>query len=302
LNWDLWLGAASMRPFSSYYVPYNWRGFWDFGTGQVGNWATHTAGPVHTALMLGAPSSIECVSQVTPSKFTFPVRGVVRLDFPARGAMPAVKVFFHDSTRAGDPEAFHVPGMENETILPPVNNLSEKGRPMGRGAAGTAAAPPAGGRGGGGRAPAAAGAPRQGAGGPGVRVFGEPNGPSQHGVLTGNGSVFIGTKGVMATSSRGEGVWLLPAARWAEYKLPPQLLTRSPGHMLDWVRACKGGDASCADFSVTAPYAEWLSLISIAYRVPGKLDWDSKALRFTNNAEANKYVRPAMRKGWEIKL
>jgi len=43
-----------MRPFSSYYVPYNWRGFWDFGTGQVGNWATHTAGPVHTALMLGA--------------------------------------------------------------------------------------------------------------------------------------------------------------------------------------------------------------------------------------------------------
>ena len=307
LNWDLWLGAAAMRPFSTYYVPYNWRGFWDFGTGQVGNWATHTAGPVHTALMLGAPSSVECIAQVTPSKLTFPVRGVVRLDFPARGAMPPVKVFFHDSTRAGDPEAFQVLGMENETILPPVNNLSDKGRPMGgraaagggrgagagRGAAGAVA--PAGG----GRAP---GAPRQGAGGAGVRVFGEPNGPSQAGVLTGNGSVFVGTKGVMATSSRGEGVWLLPAARWAEYVLPPQLLTRSPGHMLDWVRACKGGDPSCADFSITTPYAEWLSLISIAYRVPGKLDWDSKALRFTNSAEANKYVRPAMRKGWELKL
>src|SRR5437773_1288320 len=111
LDWNLWLGGASMRPFSSYYVPYNWRGFFDFGTGQIGNWATHTAGPVHTALMLGAPSSIECVSQVSPSKFTFPVRGVVRLDFPARGAMPPVKVFFHDSVRAGDPEAFHVPGM-----------------------------------------------------------------------------------------------------------------------------------------------------------------------------------------------
>jgi hypothetical protein len=297
LNWDLWLGGAAMRPFSSYYVPYNWRGFWDFGTGQVGNWATHTAGPVHTALMLGAPTSVECVSQVTPSKYTFPVRGVVRLDFPARGEMGPVQVFFHDSVRAGDPEAFHVPGMENEVILPPVNNLSDKGRPMGRGP--MAGAPPGGGRGSAVRPP---NAPRQGAGGPGVRVFGDPAGPAQTGVLTGNGSVFVGTEGVMATSSRGEGVWLLPSARWAEYKLPPQLLTRSPGHMLDWVRACKGGDRGCADFNIAAPYAEWLSLISIAYRVPGKLEWDSKALRFTNSAEANKYVRPAFRKGWELKL
>jgi len=135
-----------------------------------------------------------------------------------------------------------------------------------------------------------------------VRVFGDRPGPATGGILTGNGSVFIGTKGVMATRDRGEGVWLLPAARWAEYKLPPQLLTRSPGHMLDWVRACKGGEASCADFSITAPYAEWLSLISIAYRVPGKLEWDSKMCRFTNSAEANKYVRPTFRKGWELKL
>ena len=106
----------------------------------------------------------------------------------------------------------------------------------------------------------------------------------------------------MATRERGVGVWLLPASRWAEYELPPQLLTRSPGHMLDWVRACKGGDPGCSDFSISGPFAEWLSLIAIAFRVPGKLQWDSKALRFTNNAEANKYVRPTARKGWEMKL
>jgi len=185
-----------------------------------------------------------------------------------------------------------------------VNNLSDKGRPMGRGPAaadgGSGRGAAGGGRGG--RGPVDPNAPRQGAGGPGVRVFGDRPGPAHTGILSGNGSVFVGTKGVMATAQRGEGVWLLPAARWAEYKLPPQLLTRSPGHMLDWVRACKGGDSGCADFSITAPYAEWLSLISIAYRVPGKLDWDSKNLRFTNSAEANKYVRPTMRKGWEMKL
>jgi hypothetical protein len=193
--------------------------------------------------------------------------------------------------------------MENETILPPPDNLADKGRPTGRQGRG-------GGPGGfGGRRPAAAegqrSAPtqRMGAGGPGVKVFGQGRGGGpQPGILTGNGAVFIGTKGIMATCSRGEGVWLLPSARWKEYVLPPQLLTRSPGHMLDWIRACKGGDPSCSDFSITAPYAEWLALAAIAFRVQGKLDWDSRNLRFTNSAEGNKYVKPLVRKGWELKV
>ena len=106
----------------------------------------------------------------------------------------------------------------------------------------------------------------------------------------------------MATSNRGEGVWLLPAARWKEYVLPPQLLTRSPGHMQDWIRACKGGDPSCSNFNIAVPYAEWLALAAIAMRFPGRLDWDSSNLRFTNNAEASKYLRPAVRPGWELKV
>jgi hypothetical protein len=296
LDWQAWLGAAPMRPYSSWYVPYNWRGFYDFGTGQIGNWATHTAGPVHHALQLGAPTSVELVSQSNPSKITFPDRAIIRLDFPARGGMPAVKVFYHDSARATDPDVYRVPGMENEVILPPPNNLTEKGRPMG------------GGRQGGffgagkGRPKAAPGAPRMGAGGPGVRVFGADRGSPEKGLLTGNGAVFIGTKGIMATVERGEGVWLLPSARWAEYKLPPQLLTRSPGHMADFVRACKGGDPACSNFSISGPYAEWLALAAIAFRVPGKLNWDSQNLRFPNSVEASKLVRPVVKPGWELKL
>ena len=306
LDWDLWLGGAAPRPFSTDYVPYNWRGFYDFGTGQIGNWATHTAGPVHFALQLGAPTSVECVSQEGQSSITFPNKAVIRLDFPARGGMPPVKVFYHDSSRSEDPASYHVPGMEKETILPRPNNLVEKGRGTGgRGAGGAAggAAGRAGGAAGG--AAGRAGAPAQitGAGGPGVRVFTNSRGEGpKPGILSGNGAVFIGTKGIMATCERGEGVQLLPAERWGEYVLPPQLLTRSPGHMLDWIRACKGGDPGCSDFSITAPYAEWLALAAIAFRVPGKLEWDSKNLRFTNNAEANKYVKPVFRKGWELKL
>jgi predicted dehydrogenase len=319
LDWDLWQGGAAPRPFSTDYVPYNWRGFYDFGTGQIGNWATHTAGPIQFALQLGAPTSVECVSQEGQSSITFPNKAIIRLDFPARGEMPAVKVFYHDSSRSEDPTSYHVPGMENETILPRSNNLaSEKGRGAGgRGAAAPAAA--GGGRlaavvaanamaGGRAAAPAPARPPAQpgplvGAGGPGVKVFITSRGePPKPGILSGNGAVFVGTKGIMATVERGEGVWLLPAARWRDYALPPEVLTRSPGHMADWVRACKGGDPSCSDFSVTAPYAEWLALAAIAFRVPGKLEWDSKNVRFTNSAEGNKWVKPVFRKGWELKL
>jgi hypothetical protein len=93
-------------------------------------------------------------------------------------------------------------------------------------------------------------------------------------------------------------VHLLPTARWQEYVLPPQLLTRPPGHMLDWIRAAKGGDAGCSDFGVTAPYAEWLALTAIALHAPGKLEWDVWNQRFTNSAEANNLVNPVFRKGW----
>ncbi|HWR54150.1 MAG TPA: Gfo/Idh/MocA family oxidoreductase [Bryobacteraceae bacterium] len=302
LDWENWLGAAAMRPFSPWYVPYNWRGFFDFGTGQIGNWATHAAGPVHHALQLGAPLSVERLSVEGNSSITFPDHATIRLDFPARGGMPPVKLYYHDSARSTDAGVYRVPGMENETILPAADNLSDKGRPTGRflrgggsGGRGPAGAPP-----GGSRRPQSG--ERVGAGGPGVKVFGDRGPGPQPGILTGNGAVFIGTKGIMATRERGEGVWLLPAARWQEYVLPPQLLTRSPGHMLDWVRACKGGDRSCSDFSITVPYAEWLALAAIAFRVPGKLDWDSRNLRFTNNAEANKYLKPITRKGWELKV
>lgn len=301
LDWDHWLGIAPMRPFSPWYVPYNWRGFYDFGTGQIGNWATHSAGPVHHALQLGAPTTIECVSIEGKSKITFPNHATVRLDFPARGGMPPVKVFYHDSARESDPDVYHVPGMENETILPPADNLADKGRPTGRWLrpqSANAGQEPR-------QRPAGQRPPdgqRWGAGGPGVKVFGPPREGPKPGILTGNGAVFIGTKGIMATRERGEGVWLLPASRWKEYVLPPQLLTRSPGHMQDWIRSCKGGDPSCSNFNITVPYAEWLALAALAMRVPGKLEWDSKAMRFTNNAEATKLLRPVTRPGWELKL
>jgi hypothetical protein len=187
--------------------------------------------------------------------------------------------------------------MENETILPPSDNLADKGRGPERRSGG------GGGRSGGGPRRAENRAP-QGPGGPGVPVYNFERRSFEQppGILAGNGAVFVGTKGIMATVARGEGVHLLPAERWANYELPPQLLTRSPGHMADWIRACKGGEPGCSDFSIAAPFNEWVVLGVIAMRVPGKLEWDSKSLRFTNSEEANQYVKPVFREGWELQL
>ena len=292
VDWDLWIGSSNMRAFSPDYVPYNWRGFFDFGTGQLGNWGIHALGPVNLALQLGAPSSVELLTQENQSKWTFPSKAVIRFDFPQRGGLAPVSVFWHDSASPNDADAYKIPGAENELVLPRSGNLSEKGR-------GAASRP-----GGGGPPRRPAGARRIGAGGPDVKVYGsqEPPSPPQPGVLSGNGAVFVGSKGLLSTVERGEGVKLLPEERWKDYALPPQLLPRSPGHMLDWVRACKGGEMSVSDFSISVPYVEWVLLGVIAFRVPGKLMWDSKMMRFTNNEEANKHLKPIIRKGWELKL
>jgi hypothetical protein len=104
---------------------------------------------------------------------------------------------------------------------------------------------------------------------------------------------------------------LLPGSRWAEYELPPAYLPRSPGastgsngaaHARDWIRACKGGTPACSQFSVAAPYTEWLVLGAAAVHFEGKLKWDNAKGEFSNNKDANKWVKPAYRKGWELKV
>jgi hypothetical protein len=200
-----------------------------------------------------------------------------------------------------------------------MNNLAERGRPFVEGGDGmmlvgdqlTIDGKPAAQAGrSGGPAPGGPGGRAGVPGGPGGMAgrAGAPGGTAVNGLFDpalrapGNGAVFVGSKGYMATTSRGEGVWLLPASRWAEYKLPPQVLQRGVNHQQDWIRACKGGAPGVSEFSVASKYIEWLALGAVAVRVPGKLLWDARNMRFTNNEEANKLLKPFIRKGWEMKL
>src|SRR5690606_12611743 len=55
LHWDLWLGPAAERAYSPAYVPFKWRGWWDFGCGAIGDMAIHLADPAFWGLNLGGP-------------------------------------------------------------------------------------------------------------------------------------------------------------------------------------------------------------------------------------------------------
>ena len=68
-----------------FYQPGNWRGFYDFGCGALGDMACHILGAPNLALQLGAPTSVECIQKEGPSDFMFPKKSVIRYDFPARG-------------------------------------------------------------------------------------------------------------------------------------------------------------------------------------------------------------------------
>ena len=110
----------------------------------------------------------------------------------------------------------------------------------------------------------------------------------------------MGEKGYITTGTYGEGTRLLPVEKMKDYKYPAEMLTRSPGHYHDWIRAAKGGDPACSNFSVSGSFTEWIVLGVLALRFEGKLEWDSAKMRITNNPEANRLIKPTFRNGWKF--
>ncbi|MGD8499442.1 MAG: Gfo/Idh/MocA family oxidoreductase [Phycisphaerales bacterium] len=95
LDWDLWLGPAPQRPYHPAYVPFKWRGWWDFGTGALGDIGCHSIDPIWRALKLKAPLSVEASCTLVNNE-TYPVASMVTYRFGARGDMPPVKLTWYD--------------------------------------------------------------------------------------------------------------------------------------------------------------------------------------------------------------
>ncbi len=95
MDWDQWLGPAPSRPYHPAYAPFKWRGWWDFGSGGLGDMGIHNLAPVFAALKLGAPISINGASTPVFSE-TVPLAATVHYEFPARGSLPPVHLHWYD--------------------------------------------------------------------------------------------------------------------------------------------------------------------------------------------------------------
>jgi len=100
LSWDLFLGPVPERPYNPVYHPHDWRGWWDFGTGAMGDMACHTANLPFMALRLGLPTRVAAESgEINPE--TYPAWATITYDFPARGDLPPVKLTWYEGARDG---------------------------------------------------------------------------------------------------------------------------------------------------------------------------------------------------------
>ena len=244
LDWELWLGPAPQRPYHPCYLPFKWRGWWDFGTGALGDIGCHRIDPIFRALKLGHPTSVEA-SLTLVNEQTYPVASTVHYQFPERLGLPKTGLI-----------------QSRDSLWPPVQLTWYDGglRP---------------------------------------RRPDELEDGQQFGT---NGILFIGDKGKMLEHR------LIPEARQKEYGKPPQMLPRSPGHFIEWIEACKGGQPAGSNFVDHAGLlAEVVLLGNVALRpelkeklTRTKLYWDGPSMKITNVPEANNFLRREYRNGWTL--
>jgi predicted dehydrogenase len=132
VHWDLWLGPAPERPYHPAYHPFRWRGWWDFGTGALGDMGCHILDPIVWALHLSAPTEVEAESSGLHPE-TAPKWSVIRWTFPARrlqgrpspqDQLPPVQLTWYDGGKLPPKDLFEgvkIPG--NGSLL-----IGDKGK------------------------------------------------------------------------------------------------------------------------------------------------------------------------------
>ncbi|MFM8273376.1 MAG: Gfo/Idh/MocA family oxidoreductase [Gemmata sp.] len=231
LDWDLWLGVASDRPYigSGYYHPGNWRKRLDFGTGTFGDMGCHILDPVFNALGVGNPSSV--TSELPgPNDYNWSLDVQVKYVFPG-------------SKFTTDPVALT---WYNGKARPPKEVVEQIGSHK----------------------------------------------------LDGQGSILIGTEGVLYSPYDSGAQPILIGEKFKDFKMPD---LQSDNHYLQYVEAVRGNGKTSAPFSYSGPLTEMVLLGCLATRFPKTdLKWDTKALKFTNNDKANAFVKRQYRKGFEV--
>lgn len=105
LAWDTWIGPAPVRPYAEGYHKFAWRGWWNFGSGALGDMACHTVNMPFMALNLRNPTAVqaECAGHNGDS---YPKWSVINFDFAALANRPALKMFWYDGGKLPDKKLF----------------------------------------------------------------------------------------------------------------------------------------------------------------------------------------------------
>ena len=256
MHWEEWIGPAPFRDYHADLHPHEWHGWHDFGDGSLGNMGCHVLDGPHWALKLGHPTAIEAEELFGGTNERYPVGVRLRWDYPARGDMPPVKVFWYDGKRL-DARAVAEATALGKKANGPANRpplVVELEKKYGR-------------------------------------TFG------------GNGSLYVGDKGMMVTGTYGEGVRLIPEEKQKAYPLPPKLLPRvAGGPHGDFFRACRGGDPACSNFETASRLTEMILLGCLAIKAGTgkKVEWDGDKMCCTNLPDINQYLQRTNRDGWKI--
>lgn len=95
LKWDLWLGPAAERDYHAAYVPFRWRGWWDFGCGAIGDMAIHLMDPTFWALQLGGKVKVTSTGP-QPNPHSGPTEMITKFEFGKRGKLAPVDVYWYE--------------------------------------------------------------------------------------------------------------------------------------------------------------------------------------------------------------
>jgi predicted dehydrogenase len=285
LDWDLWLGPAPWRPFKferaesavaetpskgkskgktrrGVYLPFNWRGWQDFGTGALGDMACHTVNMPFRALKLGYPVEVEAECSGI-NKETYPLKSKIRFEFPARDGQPPVTFWWFDGGNAKADSPYRHDGNNKppKEVTADVEALMDK------------------------------------IPGSGCLLLGDKGtlfSPSDYGA-----QFFVKLKDEkeFVDSNVHEGV---KAIAQAIPRNTFQGASADVRHHLEWIAACKGGKPGYSNFDIAAYLTEIILLGCVALRVGKKLEWDGPKMLAPNAPEAAHFIRREPRKGWQL--
>jgi predicted dehydrogenase len=264
VHWEEFLGPAPFRPYAKGYHPFSWRGFWDFGTGALGDMACHTANMAFMALKLAHPLSVagEC-GEINPE--TYPAWARITFQFPARETMPEVKfVWYEGKTPDGKnvlPSPELVKGQGERKEGPAVYFKDAKWYFSD------------------GKKPKVISS--------GSFLVGEKAtlfSPDDYG----SESYLITPDAVTKLTSKPEKL--------------PRNGKGDDGMKAEWGQAIKSNKPSIAlsNFDYAGMLTETILLGNVAMRAGKKLEFDGPSLKFTNDASANHFLHYEYRKGWTL--